>query len=101
MRWPIQKKHAPGWLAVTVREGSARFAHVKPGSRPAVMFLEERTWTATEPKSLERVARQMEAQRYRCTTLLAQSECQLLQVEAPNVKRDELKAALRWRVKDM
>ena len=101
MRWPIRKKHAQGWLAVALGEGRARFAHVRPGKRPAVAFLEERSWSVSEPKSLERMARQMEAQSYRCTTLLAQSECQLLQVEAPNVKRDELKAALRWRVKDM
>lgn len=101
MRWPIRKRHAPGWLAVTLGEGKANFAHVRPGSRPAVMFLEERSWAASEPKSLERMARQMDAQSYRCTTLLAPSECQLLQVEAPNVKREELKAALRWRVKDM
>ncbi|HYL88135.1 MAG TPA: agglutinin biogenesis protein MshI [Burkholderiales bacterium] len=38
---------------------------------------------------------------YRCTTVLAPSEYQILQVEAPNVKREELKSAVRWRIKDM
>lgn len=34
------------------------------------------------------------------TTLLGSSEYQLLAVEAPNVPAEELKAAIRWRVKD-
>ena len=39
--------------------------------------------------------------RYRCTTLLHPAEYQLLMVDAPNVPREELKSAIRWRVKDL
>lgn len=50
-------------------------------------------------KNAKRLARQ------RCTTLLAHGQYQLLQVEAPDEARDlpreELREAMRWRVKEM
>jgi MSHA biogenesis protein MshI len=101
MRWPFQKGASPGWLAVFLGDGVARFAHVKPAQRPAVTFIEERQWDPEEPKGFERVAKAIGAQNYRCTTLLAQTEYQIILVEAPAVKREELKAAMRWRIKDM
>ena len=36
-----------------------------------------------------------------CTTLLREGEYRLLQTEAPEVKSEELRAALRWRIKDL
>src|SRR5204862_6894119 len=72
-----------------------------PGARPAVVSREEREWDSGDPKGLERVVKQAHASRYRCTTVLAQADYQMLLVEAPNVKREELKAAVRWRIKDM
>jgi MSHA biogenesis protein MshI len=53
------------------------------------------------PEALERVAREAHAASYNGSTLLASNEYQLLQVEAPNVPQDELKTAVRWRLKDM
>lgn len=101
MRWPFPKRASPGWLAVSLGDGMARFAHVQPGARPAVHFLEERHWDAKEPKELERSAKALGVERFQCTTLLAQAEYQMLLVESPNLKRDELKSAMRWRIKDM
>src|SRR5438309_7860952 len=93
---------APGWLAVELGENTVRLAHVRPdGGRPAVEFAEEREWDAKDPKSLERVTREFGAKRFRCTTLLKPADYQILLVEAPAVKREELKPALRWRIKDM
>ncbi|HYD55472.1 MAG TPA: agglutinin biogenesis protein MshI [Burkholderiales bacterium] len=54
-----------------------------------------------DPKDAERVARELELDRYQCLTLLSPDEYQLLLVEAPNVPAPELKAAVRWRLKDM
>ena len=51
--------------------------------------------------ALQRVANQYSFDRYTCTTVFAPSEYQILVVDAPNVPRDELKAAIRWRIKDM
>jgi len=93
---------ARGWLAVDIGESSVSFAHVVPnGGRALVEFAEERPWDPLEPKSLERAARELGAKRYRCTTLLHPSQYQIVLVEAPPVKPDELRAAIRWRVKDM
>jgi MSHA biogenesis protein MshI len=93
---------APGWLAVELGEATVSLAHVVPeGGQPAVKFAEERPWEAAEPKSLERVAREFGLKRYRCTTLLKPQEYNILLVEAPAVKPEELKSAVRWRIKDM
>lgn len=92
----------PGWLAVELDEKNVHVAHVLPdGRRPSVAFAETREWNPTEPKSLEKIAREFGARRFRCTTLLKPAEYQILLVEAPAVKRDELKPALRWRIKDL
>lgn len=50
---------------------------------------------------LTSVARELKAGEYRCMNLLMPGEYQLLSVEAPNVPADELKTAVRWRLKDM
>src|SRR6266850_13095 len=98
---PFRKPANDGWLAVSLGEGHARFAHVRPAARPAVSSLEEREWNTAEPREFERITKQVQVSRYRCTTLLAQTDYQIILVESPNVKREELKAAVRWRVQDM
>jgi MSHA biogenesis protein MshI len=93
---------APGWLAFELDGARALVAHVRPGGeRASVEFAEERPWDPNEPKSLERVAREFGARRFACTTLLKPADYQMLLVDAPAVKRDELKPAIRWRIKDM
>lgn len=93
---------APGWLVVGLEGSTVSLAHVVAnGGMPAVEFAEAREWDPAEPKSLERVAREFGAKRFRCTTLLKPQEYNILLVEAPAVKPEELRAAVRWRVKDM
>ncbi|MES2318329.1 MAG: agglutinin biogenesis protein MshI [Pseudomonadota bacterium] len=53
------------------------------------------------PEILEKIARDLQAAQYQCATLLGGRDYQMLAVEAPNVEPDELKAAVRWRLKDM
>ena len=50
---------------------------------------------------LAKVADEYKLGGYRCATLLHPAEYQLLMVDAPNVPREELKAAIRWRIKDL
>ena len=92
-----------GWLVVDLDAASVNVAHVVPngGGQPVVEFAEERDWDPADPKSLERVAREFGVKRFQCTTLLKPQEYQILLVEAPAVKPGELKAAVRWRIKDM
>ncbi|UUZ49141.1 pilus assembly protein PilM [Massilia sp. B-10] len=53
------------------------------------------------PEALEKIARDAQAAQYHCATLLGGRDYQMLAVESPNVQPDELKAAVRWRLKDM
>jgi len=52
-------------------------------------------------EALARALREAQAGNFTGSTLLSGGEYQLLQVEAPNVPQDELKTAVRWRLKDM
>ncbi|WP_334190916.1 type IV pilus biogenesis protein PilM [Noviherbaspirillum sp.] len=51
--------------------------------------------------SLEKIARDLPVVQHQCTTLLSSGDYQLLSLDAPNVPPDELKTAVRWRLKDM
>jgi MSHA biogenesis protein MshI len=53
------------------------------------------------PEALDKIAREAHAAQYHCATLLGGRDYQMLAVESPNVQPDELKAAVRWRLKDM
>ena len=46
-------------------------------------------------------AKKMNLAGYHCATLLKPGDYQLLLVEAPNVTPDELKGAIRWKIKDL
>lgn len=50
---------------------------------------------------LKRLLERGTAPRYRATTLLDGNDYHLLLVEAPDVRPEELRAAVRWRIKDL
>lgn len=98
----FRKKTETGWLVVDFRDDAVGLAHVVPTPGAArVMFCEERPWSADDPATLEKIAREFRAERFQCTTLMNPASYQILLVEAPPVKADELKAAVRWRIKDL
>ncbi|HEX8610494.1 MAG TPA: agglutinin biogenesis protein MshI [Telluria sp.] len=53
------------------------------------------------PDMLEKTGKDLHANSFRCATVLGAGEYTLLSVEAPNVPADELRTAVRWRLKDM
>lgn len=57
--------------------------------------------TAVAPELLEKFGKDLRAQQCRNATVLGGREYQVLTVESPNVQADELKVAVRWRLKDM
>lgn len=70
------------------------------GSHPRVSLC--RFDTAHERGAeLKRLLERRAANRYPATTLLDRDDYQLLLVEAPDVRPDELRAAVRWRIKDL
>ncbi len=52
-------------------------------------------------KALANLGKDLDAEDYRCLNLLESGEYQLLSVDAPNVPQQELKTAIRWKLKDM
>src|SRR6059058_3400856 len=94
------KKHA-AWLAMVLqRDGIAAASVRRGGGKPEV------TLASFFPgqigfEALEKAGKELHAAAYRCTTVLGGGDYQIMSVEAPNVPRDEIKAAMRFRLKDI
>lgn len=97
-------RKVPGWLTVTFHPDGVRASHIRrlPSSKPVVelaaFFPSQDRFS---PQTLEELAKELQVSRHQCSTLLAAGEYQLLSVDAPNVPPEELKTAIRWRLKDM
>jgi MSHA biogenesis protein MshI len=50
---------------------------------------------------LDKIGRDLRADTHRCLAVLGTGEYQIFTVDAPNVPVDELRTAVRWRLKDM
>lgn len=103
MRWFRGKQRKPGWLCVNLMPDRIDVSHVQiiPGrARPEVMLCDSYQKDGDDAAALKRLARVVDVERYRVTTLLKPGEYHLIQVEAPNVPDAEIKGAVRWRVKD-
>jgi MSHA biogenesis protein MshI len=97
-------KKTDGWLTVTFLGDGLSAASVrrvrdaKPVVEVAAFYPADSSLSA---ELLERLSKDLKAAGYHCGTLLGGREYQLLMVDAPNVPQDELKTAVRWRLKDM
>ena len=103
MKWPWSRTNGePGWLAMSLRPGEFSYVHGQhlAGGQSSIERCGTRSLGADLSGS-ERLAKEFHFERYRCSTLLAPGEYQLLLVDAPKVPPAELKTAIRWRVKDM
>lgn len=90
-----------GWFAICVNAGGVRFAHVKlSGDKPQVRVCVFYPGSITHPSMLEKLRKDARIADFQFTTLLTPGEYQMLPLDAPNVQPDELKAAIRWRIKD-
>lgn len=103
MAWFSKKKTQPGWMVVSADTDAVRLAHIE---RPSLGKPRVDRWRIVkrdekDGAELQQVAKEQELGRYRCATLLHLAQYQLLMVDAPSVPREELKAAIRWRVKDL
>jgi MSHA biogenesis protein MshI len=102
MKFFTRSKKEKGWLVIDESPEEVRYVHGRgePGGRGAVS-----SWTtvpADAPHAaLERIAKENHFDRYQCATLLRPGEYQVVMVDAPSVPADELKSAVRWRIKDM
>jgi MSHA biogenesis protein MshI len=97
-----RRAREPGWFAISLQAGTLDFAHgvSEPGKKSVIKGWGTRT-LGDSAKDFEQVTKELGVDRYQCLTLLPASEYQLLLVDAPNVPAPELRAAVRWRLKDM
>lgn len=99
-----KNKKITDWMVVCIQPDSVCAASINrsPSGRHAVTLAATFALVDASPAEvLEKLAKDLRAERYQCINLLAANEYQLLSVEAPNVPADELKTAIRWRLKDM
>jgi MSHA biogenesis protein MshI len=97
-------KKSDGWLTVTfLRDGicAGRVQRVRDAKAVVELSAFYPSDTSFSPDALERLNKDLRAASFRCGTMLSGGEYQLLTVDAPNVPQDELKTAVRWRLKDM
>jgi len=97
----FKRREQPGWLAIVPRKQCVEFAHVvRGGERPALKLLASTPRDGTETNTLAHARKALGLQHYRCTTWIDPGAYQMVQVQAPKVPPAELRAALRWSVKD-
>lgn len=99
-----KSRKVDGLLAIGFDAGGLSAARVSlvPEAKPVV---EMASWFPCKhplaPETLDKIARELHAAQYHVATLLGGRDYQMLALEAPNVQPDELKAAVRFRLKDL
>lgn len=90
-----------GWVSVSLGNKGVYVAQAKyVGTRPQVTRCAFYPVEDVTSAALEKIRKEAQLEGGRYTTLLASNEYQLLMVEAPSVPVDELKTAIRWKIKD-
>lgn len=90
-----------GWTAVVISKRGVHVARAKfVGARPQITQCSFHPFSEVTASVLERVRKEASLDEARISTLLSGSEYQMMMVDAPNVPVDELKTAIRWKIKD-
>jgi len=90
-----------GWVSITLSDKGVHIAQAKyVGTRPQVTRCSFHPLTEVTALALEKIHKEAQLEASRFTTLLFANEYQILMVDAPNVPIDELKTAIRWKIKD-
>ena len=93
-----------GWLSINIQGDGIYMAHITPipAAQPQVGLVAFYPLGEMQVDAvLEKLSRELRTDSYECTNLLNQGEYQLLAVDTPNVPQEELKTAIRWRLKDL
>lgn len=103
MGWSIKRKPQPGWLALGMHRDRVDLVCVTRNgeSAPAIVVCDSFRMEGSEAHTLKRLSKSLKLDRYRCTTLLSSSHYHLHHIDTPSVPPQEVKAAVRWRVKDL
>ncbi|MBI5889667.1 MAG: agglutinin biogenesis protein MshI [Nitrosomonadales bacterium] len=96
-----QSRRASGWVAVVTGQRGVHIAQAKyVGLRPQVTKCNFYPLAEISASALEKARKDAQPDEARFTTLLSANEYQMMMVDAPNVPVDELKTAIRWKIKD-
>lgn len=103
MRFFKKAKKKDGWLTIAVQPDGLAATSIKPGTGDGKPFVRFAHFLPGQPDAaaLEKAGREGQANAFRCATLLGGGDYQLVSVEAPNVPKEELRTAIRWRLKDI
>lgn len=95
------KTQSAGWVAIGPGSSGIYLARINlAGAMPFVERCEYRDIGTLTAAALENLRRDADIADRPVTTLLAPGEYQILLVDAPNVPADEMKTAVRWKIKD-
>jgi MSHA biogenesis protein MshI len=104
MGWFSRKTNQTSLLAISLKTDGLRCAvtRLQADTLPRIEFLTfypkgDKTWNFL----LERLAKEVDAKQFKCSLLLSLNEYQLFALDAMNVPPEEIKSAVRWRLKDM
>ena len=102
MRLLKKSRKKNGWLAFAIVGEHVLAASVErvPDAKPVVRLVSPVT-APSLAEAIDKVGRDGQAGLRHCSTLLSGGEYQMLNVEAPSVPREEMKTAMRWRLKDV
>jgi MSHA biogenesis protein MshI len=90
-----------GWVSIVLDGHGVHCVKLKrSATNVEVQMCEFRQIENVTPADIERLVRDLNLGALQFTTLLAPDEYQILLVDAPNVPDDELKTAVRFRIKD-
>lgn len=97
------KAEGDGWTSIVFSAGRIGVAQVRRGGgeKPAVLAADSYAREGTDLDALKRLRGAKRMDSGRLTTLLRHNQYQLLQLEAPSVPKEELRDAVRWRIKEM
>jgi MSHA biogenesis protein MshI len=104
MAWFPKKTNNGSLLAIRLNADGLHCAaaRMQTDAPPRIEFLTfypkgDKPWSFL----LERLAKEVVANKFRCSLLLSLNEYQLFALDAMNVPPEEIKSAVRWRLKDM
>jgi MSHA biogenesis protein MshI len=97
-----RENKSDGWTSIIFPPGRVEVARVRRSTedKPKLLAWDSFAVEAGELEALKRLRNAKHLGDGRCTTLLRHGQYQLLQAEAPGVVREELREAVRWRIKE-
>lgn len=103
MRAPFSRRpSAAPWLAVEITDEAVRAAQVVVApDRRSVSTFESLPLESTPEDGLQRLRRRLPSAQFRCLQLLGLGQYQIQLTDAPAVPANELKDAVRWKLKDL